>query len=328
MSTLRLGVVGCGGYARHHLSQFLEVPEAQVAALCDPSEGELDRCTARFSRLAGVPRYADHKSMLEAGGLDAVLVSSPHALHAGQAVDCFGAGLHVLVDKPLATSSADCKAMIQARDASGKVGALAYQRHGEGKFRFVREVVQSGRLGAPRMLNSHLSQQWLRLTQGTWRQDPALSGGGQINDSGSHMVDILLWVTGLRAQRVGAMMDNRGSAVDIDSVVTVEFEGGCLGSLTIIGDAVLWHERHALWFERGALHVSDDGVTMWDEQGRRCEVGSWPAPIGPEANFVAACLNGEEVLADFECGLRTIELTEAAWRSAAGSGAPVETASL
>jgi predicted dehydrogenase len=328
MSYLRIGVVGCGGYARFHLSQFSAMPEVQIAALCDPSERELDRCAAQFPGLSGVPRFSDHRAMLAGGGLDAVLVSSPHALHAGQAVDCFATGLHVLVDKPLATSSADCRRMIEARDASGKVGALAYQRHGEGKFRFVREVVQSARLGKPRMMNSHLSQQWLQLTRGTWRQDPELSGGGQINDSGSHMVDVLLWATGLRARRVAAMMDNRGSAVDIDSVVTVEFEGGCLGSLTIVGDAVLWHERHALWLERGAVHVADDSVTMWDELGRKSEVGSWPASVSPEANFVAACLRGEEVLADFECGLRAIELTEAAWQSAREGGAPVEAASL
>lgn len=328
MKSLRLGVVGCGGYARYHISQFLRVPRVEVAALCDPAAPELDRCREQFPSLAAVARFPDHRAMLEAGGLDAVLVSSPHTLHAGQALDAFAAGLHVLVDKPLATSAADCRAMVEARDRSGKVGALAYQRHGDGKFRFVRETVLSGRLGAPRVLNSHLSQQWLKLTRGTWRQDPALSGGGQINDSGSHMVDVLLWATGLRARRVTAMMDNRGSAVDIDIVVGIEFEGGCYGSLTVVGDAVLWHERHAIWLERGAVHVEDDRVTLWDEEGRRFDVGSWPPAETPEANFADAVLLGAPVLADFECGLRAMELTEGAWRSAAQGGAPVDVASL
>jgi predicted dehydrogenase len=324
---LRLGVVGCGGFARHHLKKAIEGGPWSVAALCDPSAGSLERCFSEIPELGGTPTFGDHEAMLAVGGLDAVLVCSPHTLHASQVEAAFAAGCHVLVEKPLATTVADCRRLIRARDASGKVGAVSYQRHGAGPFQFVRRVVQSGALGAPRMLNSHLAQQWLRFTEGTWRQDPGLSGGGQINDSGSHMVDVILWATGLRARRVSAMMDNRGTKVDIDSVVGIEFEGGAYGSLTIIGDAVLWHERHAFWLERGAVFIEEDKVTTVDAEGAPTIHTEWPAPVHPLEDFAEAVRSGSAVLAPFECGLRTMELTEAAWASAARQGEPVEVAS-
>jgi len=325
---VRLGIIGSGGFARYHLGLLSAIPEASVAAFCDPDDAQIAQCRASFPDLAEVPGYSTHQDMLSAGGLDAVLVCSPHTLHTAQVQDAFSAGLHVLVEKPLATSVPDSKALIKARDASGKVGAISYQRHGSGPFQYIKEAIATGRYGKILGLNSHLTQQWLQFTQGTWRQKLALSGGGQINDSGSHMIDILLWITGLKAKRVSAMMDNRGTEVDIESVVGIEFEGGTYGSLTIIGDACLWHERHHLWLEKAAFILEGDDLLIIDEAGRNTRVSNWPKATSPDQNFVDAILRGAEVLAPFECGLRTIELTEAAWKSGAQGGVPVEVSSL
>jgi predicted dehydrogenase len=191
-------------------------------------------------------------------------------------------------------------------------------------FQFVRETVSSGRYGRVLGLNSHLARPWLQLCGGTWRQNLSFSGGGQINDGGSHLIDIVLWVTGLRAERVSALMDNRGTEVDIDSVVSIVFEGGAFGSLTIIGDSCAWHERHHVWLEKAALLFGKDDLTIIDDVGRTIEVSGWAKPVTPDENFVDAIRTGTDVLAPFECGLRTIELTEAAWTSRDRGGIPVE----
>lgn len=320
---VRLGIIGCGGFARYHLRTLTALDGLTVSALSDPSVDQLGQCTTEFPGLGACPQFADYQELLGSGQCDAVLICSPHTLHREQAEAAFAAGLHVLVEKPLACSVEDCLALITARDRSGKVGAVSYQRHGLPVFQHVRELVQSGRYGQVLGLNSHLTQQWLQLTKGTWRQRMSLSGGGQINDSGSHMVDILLWMTGLRAKRVSAMMDNRGAEVDIDSVVNIDFEGRAYGSLTIIGDACLWHERHHIWLERAALLIEEDTLNVIEEDGTKTTKSDWPKAVTPDENFLDAVSTGAPVLAPFECGLRTIELTEAAWRSAAADGAPM-----
>ena len=327
-NSVKFGIIGCGGFTRYHLRQFQSVPEAEITALCDPDGAQIEACRGAFPELRNVPDFRDFQDMVAAGGIDAVLVGTPHTLHLDQTLACLDAGLHVLVDKPLAMTAADCRDLIAARDRNGKVAAVSYQRHGLATFRYLREEIASGRHGRILGLNSHLTQQWLQFTTGSWRQDPALSGGGMVGDSGSHMVDILLWATGLRADRVSSMMDFRGTPVDIDSVTSIAFEGGALGTLTVIGDACLWHERHHIWLERAAFILEEQDLLIIDEQGRHMRVSHWPADLSPEQNFVDAILRGAEVLAPFECGLRTIELTQAAWTSAENGGAPVAVASL
>lgn len=311
---------------RHHLRALSPHSGLEIVALNDTDPHQLQMTREVGETLAGLPAFDDYRAMLDSGVCDAVIIATPHTLHTQQILDSFAAGCHVLVEKPLTTSVADAHRVIQARDESGLTGGISYQRHGQGAFRWIRETIAAGTYGKVTALNSHLGQDWLRLTRGTWRQTIELSGGGQLNDSGSHMIDILLWVTGLRAETVSAFLDNCGVPVDINSVVNIRFEGGALGSLTVVGDAPLWNERHQIWLEKAVFFLEDDRLTIREENGRRTTIDQWPSSLSPLANFAAA-MNGEaEVIAPFECGLRTIELTEAAWESGANGGAPTRVA--
>lgn len=321
---IRMGIIGCGQYARYHMELMALRPEYSIVALCNPRPGQVEVTRAEFPGLVDCPVFVDHEDLLQVPEVDAVLVASPHVFHAQQVVDSLEAGKHVLVEKPLGISVGESLDAIRARDRSGKVAAIAYQRHGMGQFQFVRESTGSGAFGKLLALNSHLARPWLQLCAGTWRHSKSLSGGGQINDGGSHIIDALLWVTGLTPKGVSAMMDRRGTEVDIDSILSIEFEGGALGSVTIVGDSCVWHDRHHFWFEKGALMLENDQVTIVDDRGRMTRVSNWPASVTPVSNFADAVLHGEPVLAPFECGLRTMELTEAAWKSAESGGAPVE----
>ncbi len=327
-SEVRFGLIGCGGFMRHHVSLLNKVPGAKVAALNDTDPVQIERTHAAYPETKSLPVYSDYRELLAAGGVDAVIISTPHTMHTQQVIDSLAASLHVLVDKPMVTSVADAKKVIAARDASGKVTGVSYQRHGAGTFRWLKHVTESGEFGKIRMVTSHLGQQWLQFTRGSWRQSMALSGGGQLNDSGSHMVDVLLWFTGLKAKHVSAFIDFCGTEVDINSVVNVVFETGQMASLSIIGDAACWHERHNIWFEDALVTLSDDTVRVMRRDGMFFTVDNWPGAETPEQNFVDAIQGKGQVLAPFECGLRTIELTEAAWRSHEQGGAPVDVGSL
>jgi predicted dehydrogenase len=161
------------------------------------------------------------------------------------------------------------------------------------------------------------SQDWLRWQKGKWRLQKALSGGGQINDSGSHLIDILLWTTGLVADSIFATMENFDTEVDINSALTMRFTNGAMGTMAIIGDAPNYWEEFSVWGEKGVLHLRNGKLMqqMWGETEIH-EVTEFKPDSNPDQNFVDAILGRDEVRVPPECGLHTIELTEAAWKSA------------
>ena len=217
----------------------------------------------------------------------------------------------------------DAHALIKKIDASGLVVGLCYQRHTMPQFRFIRDKIASGEFGAVQFVNALQQQGWKKGTVGSWRQDPELSGGGQINDSGSHLLDIILWTTGLAPDKVSAFMDNRGTPVDINSAVSIKFTSGAQGSISIVGDSMGWYEDITIWCDKGSFYIRNQST--FHMQGADGEIISpdladLPEGTDVDTNWINAIQGREEIAAPPICGLRTIELTEAAWKSAAAHG--------
>lgn len=320
---VRVGMIATGGMARFHMNQMAGVPELQIVALCDPNPDAIERARAISPATANLPAFASHQEMLRAVEMDAVEVATPHTLHFEHVVAGLEAGLHVLCEKPLVCSVADAKALIEKRDATGKVCLLSYQRHYQPEFRYIRQQIQSGAFGKVTFVNALQCQQWKKGTAGTWRQDPALSGGGQLNDSGSHLLDIILWVTGLGVDKVSAHIDNCGTPVDINSALALTFKGGAQATISVVGDAPCWHEDLTIWCENGVFFMRNGKLSVCDGDGNRYAFEHLTGGSNPDRNFADAILGRAEVQSPFECGLRVIELTEAAWKSAANGSAVV-----
>lgn len=319
---IRIGFIGSGGNARYHMGRVLELPNVEIVALADPNPAMLDAAKRQHPALADVPTFADFHEMLARVEMDATEISTPHTTHKEQILASFERGLHVLCEKPLVCTVADAHEVIAARDRVGKVALLSYQRHYQPEFRYIRDRIASGDLGAVTFVSALQCQNWKNGTQGSWRQDPALSGGGQLNDSGSHLLDIILWITGMSVETVAAFIDNCGTPVDINSALSIRFRGGAQGNISIVGDATDWHEDVTIWCERGILFMRNGRLQVADAAGRY-SFDQMRGGSTPDRNFVAAIRGDEEVQSPFECGLRVIELTEAAWRSGAQAGQPV-----
>ncbi|NLV74770.1 MAG: Gfo/Idh/MocA family oxidoreductase [Chloroflexi bacterium] len=323
---VRLGFIGMGGIARHHLRQLANIPEAKVVAVADPSAASIEQMRKDFPDLADVQVFSDYHEMLEKAKIDAVEIHTPHTQHVSQALDVFAAGKHLLLEKPMVCTAVDAHKLIKA--GKDKVFMISYQRHFEGTYQYIRDQVRAGVLGEIQFISLLLGQSWYRGTMGTWRQQKALSGGGQFNDSGSHIVDIMLWTTGLTAETVFAFMENYDSEVDIDSAVSIRFTNGAQGTISIIGDSPLWWEEFSIWGKEGMMLIRQGKLS----QAKFGDKGLTPVEIGPttsnpDRNFIDAILGRDTVKVPPECGLRVIELTEAAWRSAE-LGRPVHVAEL
>jgi predicted dehydrogenase len=254
-----------------------------------------------------------------------VMIATPHTQHVTQILDSLDAGANVCCEKPLVTTVADAHKIIAKRDQTGKVGMVSYQRHFQPEFRFIREKILSGETGPVQFISALQAQSWLRGTKGTWRQEHALSGGGQLNDSGSHLLDIILWITGLQVESVSAFTDNFGTEVDINSAVSVRGKSGVLGNFSVVGNGIGWHEDVSIFCEEVNLYVREGKLSFVDRRDNRFE-----AKLGggstPDKNFIESIIGKAVCESPFECGLEVIRLTEAAWESAEKGGTSVAVA--
>lgn len=260
--SLRTGIVGTGGWGTHIAEQFHENPDATVVALTDISEKS--RADAGETLEVGTDhQYDDHEAMLENEDLDAVQITSPHTFHAQQIHDVLEAGLHVFCEKPLTIGVEEARTLVREAEATDQVVMVGYQRHVHPAYLEIRDAVERGEI-EPTLVTAELTQNWLENVEGTWRVDPELSGGGQLYDSGSHLLDAIVWMIGRAPTHVSAEMvfADEDERIDIQAALTVRFEGGTVASITVSGDAPDVYERIAV---RGGGRAVLEG-TGWDQR--------------------------------------------------------------
>ena len=317
-TTIRIGMIGCGGYGRGHLKCLADHPEAEIVALADPSRKMLAMARQQVPAVAEAATYANHSQMLKDTSLDAVVISTPHTQHCGQVIDALDAGCHVLCEKPLTSSVAEAKKVIARAKRKRRSVVVGFQRRFEAMRRFVRSFIRDKAFGKPLFVQAFCSQGWLTGTRGSWRQNPRLSGGGQLNDTGAHIVDMILWTMPARPVEVFAMIDNRRTRVDIDSAISFRFADGALGNLTIVGSGptnVFWEDmsitgsgNRAIFLRQGVLTVST-GTEM-------VEYKSFGRDGNKDSHFIDVINGRAKNQSPPEDFLPVIAFTEACWKSA------------
>ena len=320
MGEIRLGLIGCGSHVRSRIRHLVGGTGAAIVAVADPSE-EMRRTIG-----VGADRFPDHRAMLETAELDGVVISSPHGLHFAHAADALGAGCHVLVYKPMVTNSADARELLRLTGQSGRVVSLAVEGLFTAEYRHLRALLDAGELGEIRLVTGTVAQDWLANVGGTWRTDPRLGGGGNLIDSGYHLLAALLHLTGQRPLEVFAYLDRRDERVDVETVAALRFDGGALGAIAVSGGAQGMEESVYLCGTKASLTTSVYGgrlafVTGWSE---RHVLELEPAETA-EANFVRCILGEAETLAPPELGLELAHVVEALLLSAE-EHAPVQVA--
>ncbi len=325
---IRIAFIGCGGNSRGHGRRVAAQPDAAIVGLNDVSDDAIERFRNDVKVDSKVPDFADYKDMLAAVKPDAVLISTPHTLHFEQIMDSLDAGCHVHIEKPMVCTVDHAMKVIDKLKETGKHLMISYQRHFQPAYMYCREVVQSGKLGKVNFVTAHQCQNWYRSQRGRWRQDHALSGGGQLNDSGSHLIDILLWILEASPKEVFAIMEYYDVEVDILSALTIRFDNGALCNISVVGHAVGgMHEDFTIWMEDGTIFVRDGRIHVETQKQRMSEVPPDQLPVGSEKDrtFLDLVQGKAENKVDVYNGLRVIQLSEAAWKSAE-TGMPVTVA--
>ena len=334
-SGVRVGLVGCGGIAKRHVSWFLERPECEITAVCDTSEEAMARCVDQIRGMrpdARVERFAGYPDLLARPDLDGVAILLPHFLHHPVAKDAMEAGKHVLVEKPMVVRVEHAQDLVDTARRTGKLLGIAYQRSYLPEYLLVRKMVQTGDLGTVRFITVHLEQAWFagRMAKGQkddWRTDPGQAGGGQLVDTGSHTVAALLYVTQLVPVEVFAYVDSCGLDVDVNTAMVVRFADGAQASISIGGFGHKVTESLRVVGDKASARIFFRTVReqSLEIDGQAVDAASMVRRSTPNANFVDAILGKASLGADGELGLRVAQLSEAAYESAR-RGAPVRLA--
>ena len=160
MSKVRLGLIGSGGMARHHINILQGIGEAELVAITEPSQDQRNATIERFPHLQGVPFFDDYRAMLDKVELDGVIIVSPHTLHFQQAMDSLEKGLHVMIEKPMVCTVAHARTLVRKIRETGKVALIAYQRHYIPVYRYVYEGIRRGEIGEVHFVQAINLQNW------------------------------------------------------------------------------------------------------------------------------------------------------------------------
>lgn len=201
---IRIGIIGVGGIAGAHISGYSKLTEkACITALCDKiperarGEGKVDIniATGGGKAVQATP-YTDYREIVQDANVDAVDICLPTDLHADAAITALEAGKHVLSEKPMALSVADCDRMIAAAKASGRILMIAQCIRFAPEYVVLKRMVDSGQYGKLRSANFCRLSGFPKWSTDNWMDDPQRSGGG-IFDLHIHDVDYVTFLLGM-----------------------------------------------------------------------------------------------------------------------------------
>ena len=200
MKKLRVGFIGAGSISAMHYPGYKDNPKAEVCAICDADEAQLQQRATEW----GIERaYTDYHELLAQPDLDAVEVLTPHHLHAEHGVATLEAGKHLSLQKPVAVSVAECDALIDSAERSGKLYRVLENFRYYPPMVKAKELLDSGAIGEPLSIRIKCvmgtgGEGWeIPVRRWSWRFDPDRGGGGRvIFDYGYHLWSIAMWYFG------------------------------------------------------------------------------------------------------------------------------------
>ena len=193
MKKIKVGIIGCGTIAKHHIEAYEESGKAEVVALADvvPEQVEALAKTYDIGKT-----YTDYRKMLRDNSFSAVSVCAPNFLHCDATIRAMEAGKHVLCEKPMALNLPHAQRMYSAAKKTKKVLmiAMCYRFGAEG--RLLKSIIDSGKLGG--IYHSHVSLLRRRGIPGLggWFTTKSRAGGGPLIDIGVHALDLTIWLMG------------------------------------------------------------------------------------------------------------------------------------
>jgi predicted dehydrogenase len=188
---MRFAIVGCGLIGQKRAAAISQLGYLTALAVDCSKERAVE-----FAEPLGARSATDFHAAVEAADIDAVVVATPHAELSAIAVACLHAGKHVLVEKPGGRSLAEVSEVAKAADAAGRVAKVGYNHRFHPAVLKAREIVDRGELGRLMFIRGRYGHGGRPGYEKEWRFERAISGGGELIDQGSHLIDLAHWFLG------------------------------------------------------------------------------------------------------------------------------------
>lgn len=348
MRKVKTGIIGTGKVGHLHAAALASNQKSEFTAVLGRTTGK----TQKFADQYGVKAYTDLDAFLKESGVEAVCICTPHPAHRDPSVAAAEAGIHLLIEKPLASSLEDCDAILGAVEKSGvKLGMLCQRRFYEPCAR-IREGIKAGKIGRPilgsvtvlgwRDQDYYDSDPW----RGTWKDE----GGGVLVNQAVHQLDLLLWYMGPVAEVSGYWGNLNHPSIEVDdtAVASIRFNSGALGQVLVSNSynpAI--HGKVSILGSNGSLvGVQTDGGAMfiagmskieepplndyWTVPGEESKLPEWIKEDTAQFNrinamehyhalniddFLEAIIEDREPCVSGQAGRETVELFTAIYRS-------------
>ncbi len=318
---MKWGLLGCGDMAGKATATSIQRADGcELVAVY----GRRNEKASAFARRFGVPRsYDDLDEFIRDPEIEAVFVSTPVSLHCGHTLACLRHEKHVLCEKPMALTVAECEQMIRESRRQGRALSIAYYRRGYPQSRWIKDCLESDALGRPFWFHFQYATSYDPQpgARGSWRLSPEVSGGGVLPDVGSHRIDLALYIGGpVSAVKSLADTFSRGWDVDDTASLLLQFERGAHGLVQVSFccteklDRLAVHctEGHLIAepFEKGRITLIRKGETLTHEvpplPRDECQ-----RPM--VENFAQHVEYGVPLLGSMEDGRRTDSIMEGAY---------------
>lgn len=329
---IKFALVGCGRIAANHFASIEKHNDTcEIVALCDTDSKSLAEAVIK----TGAKGYASLSDMLQTGGFDVVILTTPSGLHPLQAIECAKAGFHVVTEKPMATKFSDGIEMVKACDMAGVKLFVVKQNRLNATIQLLKNAIDSGRFG--RIYSVACNVFWTRPQEyydaakwrGTWEFD-----GGAFMNQASHYVDLLDWLIG-PVESVQSYTATLARRIDVEDsgVVALRWRNGALGTMNV---SMLTYPKNlegsiTIIGENGTARIGGVAVNeiqVWDfltpnEKDEEIKAANYKTtsvygfghPLYYE-NVIKTLKGEEEAHTDGREGLKSLELLIAIYLSA------------
>jgi predicted dehydrogenase len=261
---VRIGVIGLGIWGQMHVAAYKQCASAEIVAVCDINE-KLARETSAKNMIPGC--YTDINEMLKKENLDAVSIATPDDTHAIPVIKAAEKGLHILVEKPLATTVNECRQMIEAAGKSNVYLMVDWHNRWNPTFNYAWKAIRNNDIGEISYIYSRLSDTIYVPT----RMLPWAEKSSVLHFLGSHSIDTICWLTEKRPESIRCIkkegiLSKMGVNTADMYLNIIEFEGGITA---VVENSWVLPQEYPSLIEHKCEIIGSKGVLMLDPTGHR-----------------------------------------------------------
>ena len=330
-TSLRFAIIGCGRIAQRHAEQINRF--GRLVAVCDIIAKKADEFAAKYNAKAF---YTNASLLLQS--VDIIVICTPNGLHAIHSIEALNAGFHVLCEKPMAITSADCKQMIAASEKNKKQLFIVKQNRFNPPVQAIKNLLNDQKLG--KIFSVQLNCYWNRSEayyKDSWKGTKELDGG-TLYTQFSHFIDLLYWFFG-DVKNVQAILSNVAHQNIIEfedtGVVNIEFANGIIGGINYTVNSYQKNMEGSLtiFAEKGTVKIGGQYLNELEYQlienytienlpkgNTANDYGTYTGSMSNHdkvyQNLVDVLLHGGSAYANAYDGLKTVEIIEKIYNEA------------